>query len=124
MELEEANLVNLKELWNVLEQLISESPVHLVKRSLTLIISILSLIGTGISSLVTAWNANQISHLNQQANIHTQNDMIVSKSLRTIYRFENETSKNIEKITEVSQDLVLAQTKTEREIQLIKAHKE
>ena len=82
----------------------------------------LFLIGTGISSLVTALNANQISHLNQQATIHTQNDMIVSKSLRTIYRFENETSKNIEKITEVSQDLVLAQTKTEREIQLIKAH--
>ena len=68
---------------------------------------------------MTALNANQISHLNQQASIHTANDMIVSKSLRTIYRFENETSNNIEKIAEVSQELVLAQTKIERKIQMM-----
>ena len=119
MKLEFANLENLKELWNVFVQLITESPIRLPKRSVAILISLFSLIGTGISSLMTALNTNQISNLNKQATLHTANDQIVSKSLRTIYRFQNETSNNIEKIAEVSQELVLAQTKIERKIQMM-----
>ena len=71
-----------------------DNPAHISERSFVAIVSIIALIGSGISSLVTALNANQIHHLNQQATIHTQNDIIVSKSLRTIYTFENETLNN------------------------------
>ena len=118
MKLEKANLDDLEVLWNVLQVLMSDNPAHISERSFTAIVSIISLIGTGISSLVTALNANQIHHLNQQATIHTQNDIIVSKSLRTIYTFENETLNNMEKIQEATTSLILAETKQERRMQL------
>ena len=71
MKLEKANIDNLKDLWDTLEVLMSANPVQITKRSATLFFSVISLIGTGISSLVSPWNSHQIHHLNQQATIHT-----------------------------------------------------
>ena len=121
MKLEKANLDNLEVLWNVLQVLMLDNPAHISERSVIAIVSIIALIGSGISSLVTALNAIQIHHLNQQATIHTQNDIIVSKSLRTIYTFENETLNNIEKVQEATTSLVLAETKAERKFQLFES---
>ena len=125
MKLEKQDLDILSELWNVLIQLVTESPIGIDKRSLTALISIFSLIGTGITSLMAAYNSQQIGNLNKRAAISTQNDRIVSKSLRTIYNFGNATSENIDKITEATRTLYLAQTATERRIQLmeIDAHR-
>ena len=60
MKLEKANLDDLKVLWNVLQVLMSDNPAHISERSFVAIVSIIALIGSGISSIVTAVNAMQI----------------------------------------------------------------
>ena len=67
---------------------------------------------------VSSLTGTTFSNLNKRAAISTQNDRIISKSLRTIYNFGNATSENIDKITEATKTLYLAQTAVERRIQL------
>ena len=118
MKIERADLDILSELWNVLEDLITGNLARATERSVVVALAVFSLIGTGISSIINYFNSDQIKKLNQQRHLTTQNDIIMSKSLRVIYSFQNDTTNNIQKISNATQELILAESVTERRIQI------
>ena len=125
IKIEKADLDILQELWDLLIDLITGNLANLTKRSVAAALAVGYLLGTGISSLISYFNSDQIKQLNEKQFFTTENDIIMSKSLRTIYSFQNQTANNIEKVSNAIHEVVLADSILERRIQIneIDAHR-
>ena len=124
MKMEKSNLEILNQMLKLFFFLIKET-VFINKRSVMAIILIIAAIGGGIASIAgTAYNSYQIGELQSETALQEENDMIVSKSLNTIYAFENETSSNFDRLENVTEKLLLAETKVERHLAYLELDKQ
>ena len=116
MKMEKSNLEILNEMLKLFFFLMKEA-VFINKRSIMAIILIVAVIGGAIASIAgPAYNAMQISELQSDTAYQKENDIIVSKSLNRIYAFENETSSNFNRLENITEKLLLAETKIERHL--------